>query len=104
MSPLSGEIWEMIAVITYSEASVSTTMGLSGLKCAKMGAWVKAVLRASNALVWLGPQAKGVSLCVRQMRGMMVSENPRMPGLLEVSWGWPYTDCIGLGCVHGDAS
>src|SRR5882724_2452027 len=37
-------------------------MGLSGLKCARMGAQVKAVLRVSNALVWSGPQANGVSL------------------------------------------
>jgi len=71
MSPLLGEIWEMIAAIALSEASVSTTIGLSGLNCTKMGAWVKAVLRVSNALVWLGPQVNGVSLHVRQIRGML---------------------------------
>ena len=49
-------------------------MGLSGLKCARMGAWVKAALRVSNALVWLGPQVNGVSFQVRRIRGMMMSD------------------------------
>jgi len=44
-------------------------MGLSGLKCAKIGAWVKASLIVLNAVVWSGPQTNGVSLRVRPNQG-----------------------------------
>ena len=33
-----------------------------------------------------------------------VSETSECLDCLEVCQGWPYTDCIGLGYVHGDAS
>ena len=39
--------------------------GIIRVECARMGAWVKAVLRVSNALDWLEPQVNGVFWWVR---------------------------------------
>ena len=90
-------------------------MGLSGLKCTKIGAWVKAVLRVSNTFVWSEPQANGVSLGVRQIGYdnvrephnelvIEVGETQECLDCLEVNWGQPDTDHISLGGVHRYAS
>src|SRR5882724_2609556 len=90
-------------------------MGLSGLKCTKIGAWVKAVLRVSNTFVWSEPQANGVSLGVRQIgydnvrephneSAIKVGKTQECLDCLKVSWGWPNTNHISLGSVHGDGS
>jgi len=66
-------------------------------------------------LVWLGPQMNGVSLRVRRIRGMTMSENPTMnwrEKLAKPKKAWTAlrlvgvgqnTDHVGLGSVHRDA-
>src|SRR5882724_12010932 len=103
MSPLSGEIWEMITAIAKSEVSVSTTMGLSGLKCTRDGCLSKGHLKGLKCLgVVRAPGEWGVIAHevnqgddnVRESYNELaieVGEPQECLDCFEVGWGWPDT-------------
>jgi len=109
-----GEIWEMMWQSHSQRHQVSTTIGLSGLKCTKMGAWVKAFLRVSNALVWSGPRERSVLAHETNQGDDNVGE-PHNELVIEVGGSknaWTALRLVGVGQmltvpvlvgVHGDA-